>query len=82
MRLPLAIILLAGPALADPVGYYGNTLQIHRTTGTGTLLYRPDHSFTLHTIAGETVQGTWHAAGGKLCLNPLHASLKPFLCPR
>ena len=73
----VACLALAGPwrALADPVGYYGNTLLIDRVTGQGRMLYRPDHTMTLVTLQnspfkGKIFTGTWQIRGGKLCIAP------------
>lgn len=77
-----AMALVGGEVLADPIHHIGNTLLIKRATGTGKMLYRADHTFTLYAIGGSVIHGKWIIRDSKLCHEQMNTEeLKPFCVP-
>jgi len=60
--------LAAGPALADPAGAYGNTLQITRPDGSTIRFYiNADGTYTGVWTDGSAISGTWAETNGQMC---------------
>jgi len=59
----------AGPAVADTwSGAFGNTIVATYADGRVVKVYvEPDHSYSIATADGQTIEGTWADAAGQSC---------------
>lgn len=79
----LAAMMLAGPALADPMATaYGNTVVITYGDGTTVNLYvNEDGTYTGSSPAGESA-GTWAISGSQTCFTQASPEPTPPSCSK